>query len=180
VFADDGEAALAEVEATMRRRGVRVVHKSGVWHQRAIDRLLRLLTLGRARTYATRYVTTLARTIYVPDDWATRPAWQRAEILRHELVHMEQFARYGLVPMTLAYLLFPLPIGVAWCRAALEKEAYAESLRAAYERGGVEAALAMKPELVRRFTGPDYFWMWIFPRAIEEWIDATIARLDGR
>jgi hypothetical protein len=180
VPADDASAAdlaLAAVEATMRHKGVRVLRKSSAWHQRAIDRLLRVLSFGRASGYASRYVTTLGRRIYVPDDWAARPAWQRVEILRHELVHVRQFERYGFVPMTLAYLLLPLPIGLAWCRAALEKEAYAESLRAAFERGGAEAALAMKPELVDRFTGPDYLWMWPFPRAIERWVDGVVSSL---
>jgi hypothetical protein len=179
VSAYDASAALSAVEATMRRQGVRVLLKSSAWHQRAIDALLRVLSFGRASTYASRYVTTIGRRIYVPDDWASRPAWQRADILRHELVHVRQFERYGFVPMTLAYLLFPLPIGLAWCRAALEKEAYAESLRAAFERGGIEAARAMKPDLVQRFVGPDYLYMWPFPRSIESWVDRVVASLSA-
>ena len=161
----------------MRAEGVRLVDKSTVWHQRAIDRVLRVLSLGRMDRYLTSYVTTIGRTIYVPGDWARMPEEARIEILRHELVHVAQFARYGLVPMALAYLLLPLPVGLAWCRMRLEREAYEETLRAAYERGGLVAADALRAEITRRYTGPDYLWMWPFPGDTKAWLDRTIARL---
>jgi hypothetical protein len=31
---------------------------------------------------------------------------------------------------------------------------------------------------VTRFTGPDYGWMWPFPRGVERWYDAWLAELD--
>jgi hypothetical protein len=178
VVTHDDEAELARVESMLRAAGVRVLRKLDAWHQRALDRLLRIVSFGQATRYATRYVTTIGRAIYVPEDWASRPAHVRAEILRHELVHVRQFARWGIVPMSLAYLLFPLPVGLAWCRAALEKEAYAESLRAAFERDGAAGARAMKSDIVGRFTGPDYLWMWPFPRAVAAWVDRVIDELD--
>lgn len=54
-------------------------------------------------------------------------------VLAHELIHVRQCRRMAfglspwlsLLPFLLLYLLFPLPIGIALCRAQLEIEAYA-------------------------------------------------------
>jgi hypothetical protein len=172
-------AALIE-EMGARPRPVRVVRKSGYWHQRAAARVLWALTLGGQRTYLSSYVTTLGHTIYVPDDfeaWAPDRAW---EVLRHELVHVGQFERFGWVGMILLYGFFPLPAGLAWGRARLEWEAYRETLRAVAECEGGEAARdpALHRQIVARFTGPDYGWMWPFPRAIQGWIDTALDEIE--
>jgi hypothetical protein len=172
------EERLAALVASMRDRGrpVRVAQKRQHWHQRAAARALWVLTLGGQRTYLSHYVTTLGHTIYVPDDfdaWNPDHAWQ---VLRHELVHVRQFERYGWLGMIVIYGLFPLPAGLAWGRARLEWEAYRETLRAVAESEGLAAARS--PELHRhiiaRFTGPDYGWMWPFPRAVQGWIDTAL------
>lgn len=159
---------------------VRVVKKTAFWHQRAADIALRIVTLGGMRSYLTHYVTTLGHTIYVPDDFdAWRP--ERAlEILRHEAVHVRQFERYGWIGMVLLYGLLPLPMGLAYGRARLEWEAYAETLRAIAEVEGIAAArsTAVHDEIVRRFTGPDYGWMWPFPNAVKRWINEEIAAIE--
>lgn len=163
-----------------RKRPVRVVKKSDHWHQRAADIALRAVTLGGMRTYLTHYVTTLGHTIYVPDDfdaWQPQRAW---EILRHEAVHVRQFERYGWIGMIILYGLLPLPMGLAYGRARLEWEAYTETLRAVAEIEGLAAAKspALHAEIVRRFTGPDYGWMWPFERAVRGWINAAIAAIE--
>jgi hypothetical protein len=163
-----------------RKRPVRVVKKTAFWHQRAADIALRVVTLGGMRTYLTHYVTTLGHTIYVPDDfdaWRPERAW---EILRHEDVHVRQFERFGWIGMLLLYGLLPLPMGLAYGRARLEWEAYAETLRAVAEAEGIAAAKsrALHDEIVRRFTGPDYGWMWPFPSAVRGWINEAIAAIE--
>ena len=172
-----GEALVA-VERTLRTRGVRVVDKASSPLQRAIDRALTILSLGRMHGYMERFVTTIGRTIYVPSSWEAWPLESRVDVLRHELVHVDQFERYGLVPMAIAYVLLPFPVGLAWCRMRLEREAYAETLRAAYERGGRTAAEALCGDIKRRFVGPDYLWMWPFPRAIDRFLSRTLDALD--
>jgi hypothetical protein len=175
----DPHAALAEVEERLRAAGVRVVDKQTSPFQRAIHRALRLISFGRMNRYLDDYVTTIGRTIYVPASW---PGWsveERADVLRHELVHVRQFERYGLVPMAIAYVLLPLPVGLAWCRMRLEREAYEETMRATYERGGKEAVLALRTGILARFTGPDYLWMWPFPGALHRWFDRTVGVLLG-
>ncbi len=161
---------------TSRGRRVRVVKKSAHWHQRAAARALWALTLGGQRTYLSEYVTTLGHTIYVPDDFALWRPDQAWATLRHELVHVEQFERLGWLGMILVYGFFPLPAGLAWGRARLEWEAYRETLRARAELRGMRAARSPKlhRHIVARFTGPDYGWMWPFPRAVQRWIDAAL------
>ena len=177
VAAYDPIESLRAIERTMAVRGVRVVDKQGAWLQRAIDRALRVISFGRMDRYLSSYVTTIGRTIYVPPGWDGWPIESRVEILRHELVHVAQFARFGLVPMALAYVLLPLPLGLAWCRMRLEREAYEETMRAAYERGGRDAVQALRGEILRRFTGPDYLWMWPFPGGLHRWFDRVLGRL---
>jgi hypothetical protein len=160
-----------------RPRPVRVAPKRAFWHQRAAARALWVLTFGGQRTYLSHYVTTLGHTIYVPDDFDAWPAAHAWEVLRHELVHVRQFERLGWLGMVLIYGFFPLPAGLAWGRARLEWEAYRETLRAVAESEGLDAARDPRrhKQIVRRFTGPDYGWMWPFPRQVQRWIDEELA-----
>ncbi|MGM3253346.1 hypothetical protein ACS22W_26300, partial [Escherichia coli] len=77
----------------------------------------------------------------------------------------------------LLYLLVPLPLGLAWFRMRWEREAYAESVRAAWELLG--PAYVRRPDyrahLVRVFCSGAYGWMWPFPTSIERWFDALLA-----
>lgn len=173
--AEERLAALVDAMASLPRP-VRVVKKREHWHQRAAARALWVLTFGGQRTYLSHYVTTLGHTIYVPDDfdaWHPDHAWQ---VLRHELVHVRQFERYGWLGMIFVYGFFPLPAFLAWGRARLEWEAYRETLRAVAESEGLTAARspALKRQIVSRFTGPDYGWMWPFPGAVQGWIDRAL------
>ncbi len=169
------------VEMACRARPVRVVIKRVYWHQRASHHALRILTFGGQDRYLSHYVTTLGHTIYVPDgwhDWDPAHAW---EVLRHELVHVAQFERFGWFGMILLYGLFPLPAGLAYGRARLEWEAYRETLRATAELEGMDAARdpALHAQIVDRFTGPDYGWMWPFPRQVQGWIDEALPGIEA-
>lgn len=161
-------------------RPVRVVPKAGLWHQRVADVFLRAVTLGGQDRYLTDYVTTLGHTIYVPSGWEDVPALRRYVVLRHEVVHVRQFERWGVVGMVLLYGLLPLPVGLAWGRARLEWEAYAETLRATAEVEGLDAARdgRLHDEIVARFTGPDYAWMWPFPARVRAWIAACVTDIE--
>jgi hypothetical protein len=155
---------------------VRIVPKAGVWHQRAIHQLLRVVTLGAQSHYLDRYVTTLWHTIYVTGDWEARPIEERYATLRHELVHVRQFERWGVL-MAIAYLLLPLPLGLAWFRMRFEREAYEETLRVWHELGGRAAAERRRAHVIAQFTSGAYGWMWPFPRAMERWFDDFVASL---
>ncbi|MDH5674899.1 MAG: hypothetical protein OEZ06_22405 [Myxococcales bacterium] len=146
-----------------------------------IDRLLRLVTFGGQRAYLDHYLTTLGSTIYLPRSWEALDDASRYIILRHEAVHLRQFRRFGWVGMTLLYLLPLLPLGLAYGRARLEWEAYAETLRATAEVRGLGAAHdpALHARIVRQFTSGAYGYMWPFPGAVRRWIAAELARLEA-
>lgn len=166
------EARYSELSKTMR-----IVRKDQVWHQRAIHYLLCVATLGGQRRYLQDYVTTIGQTIYVTPDWDLRSLADRYATLRHERVHLQQFRRFGLVPMALAYLLLPLPLGFAWCRMRLEREAYEETIRVHHELGTLDDSL--REHIVRQFTSGAYGWMWPFPRAVARWYDRLVDELEA-
>src|SRR5262249_53496781 len=124
-----------ELVATLRIEipGFRVVRKDRSRLHRAIHYALCVVTLGRMRAYLDSYQTTIGRTVYVTADWDDRDETDRYVTLRHEAVHLRQFRTYTLPGMALLYVLLPLPMGLAWFRAHFEKQAYAESIRAAAE-----------------------------------------------
>jgi len=170
---DEYRALWQRLEAS----GVRLVEKDRVWHQRLLHRVLQVVTLGAQSEYLDRYVTTIGRTIYLTPRWAERPLADRYATLRHEAVHLAQFERFGLVPMAMAYLLLPFPLGLAWCRMRLEREAYEETLRVHFAVGGRAAAERLREHVIRQFTSGAYGWMWPFPRAVARWFDRFVSSL---
>lgn len=141
--------------------------------------LVTIVTFGRQREFATRYVTTIGSRIYLPTGWAERSDADRYIVLRHEAVHLRQFRSYGLIGMSALYLLPLFPLGLAWGRARLEWSGYRETLRATAEVYGVAAAqdARLRAHIVRQFTSGAYGWMWPFPRQIERWIDQAIEEI---
>jgi hypothetical protein len=68
---------------------------------------------------------------------------------------------------------------LAWGRARIEWEAYVETIRATAEVFGLEAARRLEAEIVRRFVGPDYGWMWPFPTVITNWFRDVIEDIEA-
>jgi hypothetical protein len=170
------EALRAEVP------GFRIVRKDRSRLQRAIHYALCVLTLGRMRSYLDSFQTTIGRTVYVTADWDDWGDDERYVTLRHEAVHLRQFRAYTLPGMALLYVLLPLPVGLAWFRARFEKEAYAETIRAAAEVWGPDHPRgdAYRRHIIDQFTGPTYGWMWPFRGGLERWYDRVLATLDGK
>ena len=81
--------------------------------------------------------------------------------------------------MGFAYLFLWLPLGLAWGRARMEWEAYVETIRATAEVFGLERARSLEPDIVRRYVGPDYGWMWPFPGTVRRWFREVIADLEA-
>ena len=83
----------------------------------------------------------------------------RLLILRHEAVHLRQFRRYAGYGACLSVV--TLPFVFAGGRAWLELEAYKETLTATWELcGQMLPATQRSMNIVSRFTGSDYGWMW--------------------
>jgi hypothetical protein len=132
------------------------------------------------RSYLDSFQTTIGSTVYVTADWDTTSANQRYVTLRHEAIHLRQFRRYTLPGMALLYVLLPIPLGLAWFRAYFEKEAYAESIRAAAEVWGPDHPRlpSFRNHIIQQFTGPSYGWMWPFRSNIERWYDRILATVE--
>lgn len=174
------DALVAALRAEFPR--FRIVRKDRSVLHRAIHRALIVLTLGRMRSYLDSFQTTIGATVYVTPDWDDWDPERRYVTLRHEAIHLRQFRRFTLPGMTVLYLLVPLPMGLAWFRARFEKEAYAESIRAAAEVWGpaFPARAAYRDYVLTQFTGPAYGWMWPFRRGLERWYDQVLAGLSAR
>lgn len=174
-------AALLEgVLAKCAERGVVISKKSDHVLHRLIDRALRALTFGKMDSYLLSYVTTIGKSITVPDDWEDWTDGSRWEVLEHELVHVAQFERYTLVGMALLYLFVPVPVGLAYARARLEWEAYAVTLECTAKLEGLQRAQSAEvcDNIVARFCGPDYGWMWPFSEVIRGWIAEKLREIE--
>lgn len=170
-------AYLATLRAEFPR--LRIVRKDRSPLHRAIHVALVALTFGRMRSYLDSFQTTIGCTVYVTPDWDERDPDERYVTMRHEAVHLRQFRRLTLPVMAVLYLLVPLPMGLAYARARLEQEAYAESIRAAAEVWGpaYPRRPAFRAHIVAQFVGPSYGWMWPFRPALERWYDRVLATL---
>lgn len=159
----------------------RIIRKPEARSQRILHRLLAVFTFGGNREYLTGYHTTIGQRIYVIADWDRLSRDRQYAVLRHERVHMRQFRRFSFPGMAALYLLFPLPMGLAWFRARCEMEAYAESIRATCEIHGIEAARdpEYRAHIVGQFTGPAYGWMWPFRRSVDRWYDQVLAEVES-
>ncbi len=159
--------------------GLRLVYKRDDAFSRLLSRAVRVATFGAQSRYMTRYVTTIGRTIYVPEGWDARDPRNRYVTLRHEAVHLRQFRRMGRVGMSLMYLLPIFPLGLAWGRARIEWEAYAETFRATAEVFGQSVAERdeLRQHVVKQFVSGAYGWMWPFPKTVNRWIDEVLAEL---
>jgi hypothetical protein len=171
------ETLLADIRAEFPSFEVRPKRESSL--QRAISVALAIVTFGGQRHYLTRYHTVLFGKLWVPDAWASMSDDDRYVLLRHERVHLRQRRRMGDVLMAIVYLLPFFPLFLAWGRARIEWEAYVETIRATAEVRGIASARALEGEIVRRYVGPDYGWMWPFPSVVRGWFHEIIADLEA-
>lgn len=159
--------------------GFRIVRKDQTSLHKAIHYILIAVTFGNMRSYLDSFQTTIGKTVYVTSDWDQLDPDVRYVTLRHEAVHLRQFRRLSLPIMALLYVLVPLPIGLAYFRAHFEKQAYAETIRAAAEVWGttVAGSQSYRNYVISQFTGASYGWMWPFRRGLERWYDQILATL---
>jgi hypothetical protein len=157
----------------------RIVRKDQSRLHRAIHYALVGLTFGRMRSYLDSFQTTIGSTVYVTPDWDDWDPDRRYCTLRHEAIHLRQFRTFTLPGMAVLYVLLPLPMGLAWFRAYFEKEAYAESIRAAAEVYGPSypRSREFRAHIIDQFTSASYGWMWPFRAGLERWYDRVLASL---
>ena len=137
------------------------------WLWRVIDALLYALTGGRMNSFYTGYVTTVGNRIFYPAGW-NHGAVSREDyiVLCHELRHVQQSEKYGTVGMALLYLLFPLPLGLAYFRYRFEREAFVAGYHAATGLG----VTPNSKDFVTSMVGYAYLWTWPFKKSIRRWL----------
>ncbi|AKV01084.1 hypothetical protein AKJ09_07747 [Labilithrix luteola] len=167
------EAFLDEMRAEFP--SFRIAKKRTSRLQRSIHIALALVTFGGQRVYLTQYHTVLFGVLWVPDAWDRMSDDDRYILLRHERIHLRQRRRMGDVAMAFVYLVPFCPLFLAYGRARIEWEAYIETIRATAEIKGVAEAASLREHIVARFTGPDYGWMWPFPKIVNRWFDEALA-----
>ena len=145
----------------------------------AIDVFLRVVSLGAIKAFKTGYLTTIGNTVYVPTIWDAMSEQSQLVSLRHERVHMRQRQRMGVLWYTFMYLFVFFPMFLAWGRARLEKEAYAETILASSEiRGKIYVYDPRYKEwIIQQFVGEGYLWMWPFKDQIGSWFDSIVSKL---
>ncbi|MBP9089012.1 MAG: hypothetical protein KBG15_23020 [Kofleriaceae bacterium] len=166
-------------ELRVRYPGFRVVKKRDSFLHRAIHYALVGLTFGQMRSYLDSFQTTIGKTVYVTAGWDDLTDDERYVTMRHEAIHLAQFRTFTLPGMAVLYVLLPLPMGVAWFRAYFEKQAYAESVRAAAEVWGIEyaASSSYRAYILAQFSSAAYGWMWPFPASMNRWYDGVLAQV---
>jgi hypothetical protein len=169
------EALLDEIRAEFP--SFQLLRKKGSRLQRAIHVALQVVTFGGQRVYLTDYYTAMFGKLWVPESWDRLPDLDRYVLLCHERVHLRQRRRMGDLAMTFVYLVPFFPLFLAYGRARIEWEAYAETLRATAEVYGLEAAERLRGPIVTRFVGGEYGWMWPFPTTIDRWFCEAMAKL---
>ena len=156
----------------------KILKKSDSKLMKVIDMFLKVVTLGKMRSFMTNYTTTLGNTIYTSSEWDNRSVTTQISTLRHERVHMRQAKKHGKFLYSLMYILLPFPVGFALCRARFEMEAYEETLRTMYRfYGPAVLTKATKETILGYFMGPDYFWMWPWKKSLEIWYDDFVEKL---
>ena len=117
-----------DIDDALRAHRVRLVPKHGSRSMRAAALLLRVIG---SRGFMERYWTTVGRTVYYPS--CVRDPYAHPDVLAHELVHVRQWERWGVL-LWASYLLLPLPFGLAWFRWRWEREAYLAQIEHAEDR----------------------------------------------
>jgi len=110
---------------------------------------MRLLGRVMPKRFLTDFWTTLGRTIYVPDH--VSDAFLYPSMVAHECTHVDQYIRHP-VRFVLGYLLFPLPLGLAYCRWRYERIAYMYNLW--------ENPTANNVEAIVQTLWSNYGWPW--------------------
>lgn len=167
----------------LQQQGVTIESKESRWYWKALAFILKVLSFGKIE-FMKNFSTTTGAIIGVPADWDTWDLRLRYEVLKHESKHIEQYKRFGFgniwfgaIVVGIAYAFLPFPIGLAYCRAMIEREGYAESMRVIVQLDGPDAARAAKSFFVSQYTGPNYLWMWPFKSQVEKWVDDDLARI---
>lgn len=164
----DLDALIAALEAELP--GFALAYKD----ESRLQRLIAALVWPFNRRYLSDYTTVMLGRVWLPSRAHFEAAHPEGlyRLLCHEAVHLHD-ARHWPILFELSYLLL-LPAGLS-LRALWEWRAYQESIRVEVWREGQLSAHSAR-RIAEAFTGPEYLFMWPFPRSVR----AAIARAEAR
>lgn len=176
---EEYEALLGEVKQEFLDFEILPKNKSVL--MKFIDAALKIITFGQMKNFMTGFITVLGNKVYVPDAWEDTTLTSKAEIIRHERVHMRQSKKYGRFLFSFLYLAVPFPAFFAYFRKKFEQEAYEESLKALHEYHGEKIFTPnLKEGMLAHFTTAQYFWMWPWRKDLEKWYDSAVEKVKSR
>jgi len=133
-------------------RGIKLVSKS----DSKLMKICAYLLKHFVPRFMQGFATSIGKTIYVPTEWDNFSEGRQTSLLKHELVHIDQYKMWWILYAPL-YLLFPLPILFSY-RYYFEREAYLVSLKHLnYEELGVTKA-EMIDKYSNYLTDKTYLW----------------------
>jgi hypothetical protein len=155
-----------------------IIKKEDSFLMKAIDIFLKIITLGKMKTFMSDFITTIGYKVYVPSGWELM---DKVTILCHERVHMRQANKYGRLWFSFSYLFLWAPTVFAHFRKKYEQEAYEESLRCIAKTGGIKYIedKLYRENVIAHFTSAEYFWTWPFRKSIETWYDSTVKKIQN-
>lgn len=162
----DPKADLSTLMSAVQKAGVVFVRKQDSRFHKAIAWVLWLISFGKLNDYH-NFATTIGRTIALPENFDLYPEAEKVALVEHELTHVRQYATWGLLFM-LSYVLFPLPVGLAYFRWVWEREAYLRQLQVLM-RYGNKSILSRVDYIVENLSGPAYIWAWPFRASMRTW-----------
>lgn len=147
-------------------RSVKLVTKDG-WFWRVLGSVLQFVTFSKfpKEDFLEKFATTIGPVQAYPRGWSHI----LESTIVHESRHTRQFRAFGLfihpwvglLPMAIAYLLLPIPMGLAWFRMLLERDAEMSALRYLRRQGQSDVVLFMRSgAFADKVSGPAYGYAW--------------------
>ena len=180
---DSRKLFVEKYQELRKEHNVRIYSKdlklSWVWA--LVHWILFIFSLGKNNTFMSRSVITVGRFIFFYSGWRIEYAsLNDYSALCQEEDHVIMAKKFGLgsmfigtIVMILLYLLFPLPIGLAWFRYAIERSAF----RVSYltdKKLGLNASYLPYVDIL---TGPGYLWAWPFKKQVLRWFEKNCGPL---
>jgi hypothetical protein len=172
-------------------------HKEDVLGWQILTVIVFFLTFFQVNLLEKSWVT-IGKVVYVPRryDPKQRKVYRYGDLpfedycaLSHELEHIKQYAKFGVVVFLLIYIFPFFPIGLAYGRYWLERQAYLAGILAAksieYEAWARQHYLETPtPPLEKAIqacsTSPWYLWPWPFQASVRRWFEAALLREEER
>lgn len=186
---EDVASKLSILELTgLRHFNLCIRHKEEVFGWQLLAVIVVILTFGQINLLKQSW-TTIGNVVYVPIRTN-----KEGKILRygdlpytdycclsHEMVHVKQFYKWRVKSMKygravgdalliLYYFFVFFPVGLAYGRYKIEREAFLEGLFAA-KAIGLDVPPRMERAIYHCSTSPWYLWMWPFRRSVRRWFE---------